>query len=39
MKNLLTGLVLVLMVATLAACGKSDEGHGKAAAEHASEAV
>jgi hypothetical protein len=39
MKKISNGLVLVCMIAALAACSKSDEGHDKAAAEHASKAA
>ena len=39
MKRQLTYLVMILMVVALAACSKSDDGQGEAAAEHASKAV
>ncbi len=39
MRKVVTFSVLFLIVATLVACSKSDDGHGEAAAEHASDAV
>ena len=39
MNRKLTYLILILMVAALGACSKSDDEHAEAAKEHASKAV
>ena len=39
MKSKFTFLIMTLMIAALAACSKSDDGHAEAAKEHATEAV